>query len=56
MICAWIALVTGLFLVSIALMMKTKNVRSSIVFKVIPFMFGLANLFSSGVLFGFFEI
>ena len=37
--------VTGMFLVFTGMIMKTKNLMSSILFKVIPFLLGLLCLF-----------
>ena len=54
MFSAWIALVSGLFLVVAGLILNAnKNVESKIVFKVIPFVLGVCLLFSAAQLFGF---
>lgn len=39
-------LVSGVWLVGTGLMMHTKNVLSSMVFKIVPFFLGLACLYS----------
>ena len=48
---AVIVLITGIWLASQAFIMKTKNMQSSIYFKVIPFFLGVANLLFAAKLF-----
>lgn len=43
---------TGIWLISIVLMMETKNFISFAILKLVPFFLGLACLFSSAKLFG----
>lgn len=45
---SYMPLIAGLWLIGIALMMTTKNVISSVIFKVIPFFLGMGCLFSAG--------
>jgi hypothetical protein len=47
-----IVLVSGVFMIVFSLIMNTKNLKSSIVFKVIPFFLGLADIFVFAVLMG----
>ena len=44
-ICEIITGSTGMFLLFLAFAMETKNLRSSIVFKFIPFILGSGNIF-----------
>lgn len=46
--------VTGVYLILIALLMNTENIRSAMLFKVIPFFLGVSCLFTSGKLLGWF--
>ena len=48
----WAACAAGFWLVIISLMVTTHNIRSSLYFKVIPFLIGGVNLFAVGKLSG----
>lgn len=48
----YVQIVAGIWLISIALMMQTKNLKSSIIFKVIPFFLGTACLYAGSKLLG----
>lgn len=43
---------TGIYLVTMSLLMNTKNIRSALLFKVVPMFLGFACIFSALVLFG----
>lgn len=47
-----IVAITGIWLVTTALLTNTKNAMSAIVFKVIPMFLGLSCIFSALILFG----
>lgn len=49
-------LVSGVYLVSMALLAQTKNMISAIYFKVIPFFIGISCLFSAFKLFGWMQL
>lgn len=40
---AWTPMVTGIFMIAFSLLMKTQNIPSSILFKIIPFFLGAAS-------------
>jgi hypothetical protein len=46
----WTVLVSGVFLISFSLAVKTENFKSALVFKIIPFFLGLADIFVFAVL------
>ena len=39
-----ITLITGIFMIIFAFAMSTKNLRSALIFKIIPFFLGISNL------------
>lgn len=41
----WTPIVTAVWLIGIALIMETENIKSAMIFKVIPFFLGLSCLF-----------
>lgn len=49
----WFVVAGGIFNVIMSLIMNTKNVRSAVIFKVIPFLLGLGCLLFSA---GYFDI
>jgi len=49
-----ILIVTGLYLLIGALTMQTKNILSSMLFKVTPFFLGMGCLFAAGKLIGWY--
>jgi hypothetical protein len=55
-ILGWITLVCGILWILYSLIMNTKNLKSSVVYKVIPFFTGLSNIFVTAVLWGWINI
>jgi len=47
-----INLITGIYLISFSFIMQTENLKSSMIFKIIPFFLGLGSLFITGKLKG----
>jgi hypothetical protein len=41
-VCAWITLITGLWVVIMTFMLVTENKMSTLLFKVIPFLLGMS--------------
>jgi hypothetical protein len=41
---AWISLIAGIYFIILSLALNTKNFRSSLIFKIIPFFLGLGNI------------
>ena len=51
----WIIFLGGCFNVAFALSMKTKNFTSSLVFKILPFIFGMVEVLGGLQLLGYIE-
>ena len=56
MVTGYFCLACGIYWIAFALVQKTTNLRSSIVYKVLPFLCGLATLVAAANSFGWISI
>lgn len=50
-----VLLISGVYLIIAGLSIHTKNLKSAIIFKIIPFFLGLTHLFYAAKLFGWIQ-
>jgi len=41
---AWISLATGLYIIMLVFAMNTKNFKSTLIFKIVPFFLGIGSI------------